>query len=281
VFEREEDPYFDLQHRVALMDSLGVTASVVSLMPFRPVEVSHLSARLAALANDGLLEACSRQADRFVALAHLPLPDVEASLAELERIAGEPGLRGISVVAAQTLYRPDEIGIEPLLARAAELGLPVVLHPTVSSVDFGPGFFGLGLESGMQAMVTTSLVASRLAFSGILDRIPELELVLTNLGGVLPFLGERLDTRQRGPARLPMTEYMRTRMYFDSCGYPAGVAFRCALDAVGPGRILLGSDYPARPIEPHLESVRQLGLSVDEEAAILGGTAARWFAPMI
>jgi len=248
-------------------------------MPFRPLEDSGVTARLAAIANDELLAACSEHPDRFVALAYLPLPDVAASLVELDRIAHEPALRGISIVAAQTLYRPDQIGIEPLLARASDLGLPVVLHPTVTSTDFGPGFADLGLESGMQAMITTSLVASRLAISGILDRIPGLELILTNLGGVLPFLGERLDTRQQGPARRRFTEYMRTRMYVDNCGYPAGVAFRCALDALGPDRILLGSDYPARPIAPHLESVRAMGLDAAGEAAILGRTAARWFDP--
>jgi len=218
VFSRVADPYFDLDHRLELMDGRGVTAAAVSLMPFRPLEDSSPNARLAAIANDELLAACSEHPNRFVALAYLPLPDVTASLAELERIAHQPGLRGLSIVAAQTLYRPDQIGLEPLLAQAADLGLPVVLHPTVSSTDFGPGFAGLGLESGMQAMITTSLVASRLAISGILDRVPGLELILTNLGGVLPFLGERLDTRQQGPAEHPLTQYLRTRMYVDNCG---------------------------------------------------------------
>jgi aminocarboxymuconate-semialdehyde decarboxylase len=279
VLAADEHAYFDLAHRVPLMDALGVDVAAVSLMPFPPLEETSATAELARVANDELLEACAVHPGRFVTLAHLPLPDVGAALAELDRIAGEPLLRGLSIVARQTSYRPDGIGMEPLLARAAELGLPVVLHPTVLSLDFGPGFAGLGLESGMQAMVSTSLVAARIALSGILDRVPDLELVLTNLGGVLPFLGERLDTRRQGPAQRPMTEYLRTRMSFDACGYPAGVAFRCALDAVGPQRILLGSDYPARPVEPHLDAVRSLGLDSAAQAAILGGNAARWFDP--
>ena len=279
LFARAEDPYFDLGHRVALMDSLGVSAAAVSLMPIRALDDPDATTRLASIANDELLEACAAYPGRFVALASLPLPHVAASMAELERIGGEPLLRGVSVVAAQTRYRPDEIGLEPLLARAAELGLPVVIHPTVLSLDFGPAFEGLGLESGMQAMITTSVVAARLAISGILDRVPDLDVILTHLGGVLPFLGERLDTRQQGSAKRPMTEYLRTRIYVDNCGYPAGVALRCAIDALGPDRVMLGSDYPGRPVQPHLASIRSLGLGAAAVDAILGGTASRWFDP--
>lgn len=277
LIHRAADPYFDLGHRVPLMDGWGVDVAVVSLLPMPLQPDAALAVELASIANDDVLAACAEWPGRFLALGHLPLPDVDASLRELDRIGANPLLRGICVMAGQTEYRPDELGVEPVLARAAELGLPIVIHPTVLSLDFGPAFAGFGLESSLQAMVSHSLVAARVALSGMLDRIGGLELILPNLGGVLPFLAERFDTRQEGPAAGRFTDYLRTRMYVDACGYPAGVAWRAALDAVGADRILLGSDYPARPVKPHLEAIRAAVGDPAQQSAILGENARRWF----
>jgi predicted TIM-barrel fold metal-dependent hydrolase len=115
--------------------------------------------------------------------------------------------------------------------------------------------------------------------SGLLDRVKDLTLILTHLGGVLPFLIERLDSRHEGGTAYAPSHYLRERVWVDACGYPAGPALRCALEVMGPDRIVIGSDWPSRPIAPALAAIRGLGLTPKAEAAILGGNAARWFGP--
>jgi aminocarboxymuconate-semialdehyde decarboxylase len=131
----------------------------------------------------------------------------------------------------------------------------------------------------MHAMISNALVAARMIQSGMLDRIGGLELIVTHLGGILPFLIDRLDSRHSGPTAFPPSHYLRTRLWFDACGYPAGPALRCVLETVGAGRLMIGSDWPSRPIAPALEAIRDLGLGEVAERAILGGNAARWFDP--
>jgi predicted TIM-barrel fold metal-dependent hydrolase len=274
----EASPMAGLQDRLSEMDRHGITTSVLAFAPVGVIEDRALAADLSARANDGLRAACVDHPGRFVMLGVLPLPHIEAASRELERIGGWPQLRGLSIVAQTTLYRPDEIGLEPLLAHAADLGLAVVIHPPAGVADLNPAFEAFGLGSGLHAMTGSSLVAARLILSGLLDRIPDLDLIVTHLGGVLPWLADRLDSRGLGPAQRPFSAYLRDRLWFDACG-ATGPALRFVLETLGPGRLLLGSDWPSRAIAPAIQTIRDLALAPDAEASILGGAAARWFDP--
>ena len=272
-------PIFGLDERLRAMDAAGVATSVLSFAPISVVEDSRRRIELCRAANDGLVEACAAHPDRFVMAAFLPLPDAEAAVAELDRLLDENSLRALFIVAQSTGYRPDDPELEPLFAKAAGAGLPVILHPTAGIADLAPQFDAYGLASGLHAMVSHSLVAARIIQSGLMDRVDGLELILTHLGGVLPFLAERLDSRHFGATLLPPSDYLKRRVFLDNCGYAAGPAFRCALATVGAGRILIGSDWPSRPIEPAIESVRNMGLDAANEESIMTGNAARWFDP--
>src|SRR3546814_17255266 len=115
--------------------------------------------------------------------------------------------------------------------------------------------------------------------SGLLDRIGKLELIITHLGGILPFLIDRLDSRNTGPAQHPPSHYLRTRVHVDNCGYPAGPALRLAIETLGLGRLLIGSAWPSPPIAPALAAIRAMRLSEADARAGMGGTPARRLAP--
>lgn len=268
---------FGIARRLRAMDEAGIGVSVLSFAPVGGIVDRVLRGELCAAANDGLIEACARHPDRFVMAAMLPLPDAEAAAGELARIAGAPALRAVQITADATGYVPDHDDFARLFAAVAGLNLPVIIHPTAGIVDLAPQFDAYGLGSGMHAMVSHALVAGRMIQSGMLDRIPGLELILTHLGGILPFLIDRLDSRHRGGTQFAPSHYLRERVFLDNCGYPDGPALRCALDTVGAARILIGSDWPSRPIAPALDAVRRLG--ADARRAILWDNAARWFDP--
>jgi predicted TIM-barrel fold metal-dependent hydrolase len=212
--------------------------------------------------------------------AALPFPDAAAAHDELARIAGEASLRAVQIVAQTTHYRPDS-GFDETFSLAAAERLPILLHPAAGVADLSPAFGDYGLSSGMHAMVSHALVASRMIQSGLLDRIDKLELIVTHLGGILPFLIDRLDSRHTGPALHAPSHYLRTRVHVDNCGYPAGPALRLAIDTIGVERLLIGSDWPSRPIAPALDSIRGMRLNETDERAVMGGNAARWFDPAI
>jgi predicted TIM-barrel fold metal-dependent hydrolase len=265
--------------RVEEMDAARLDVMVVSLLP--PAAGFGTAERAAALAweaNDELVEAAARYPGRFLTLASLPMPHVEESLAELERIAAEPLVRGIQVMAKTVGWTPDDARLEPVYRRMAELGLPAVLHPPLEPLP--PAFDGWGLGSSIGTMLSTTLGGLRLVFSGMLDRVPDLELVIPHLGGTIPYLTRRvLDLNGRGDAEHPLIHYLRNRIYYDSCSYQPE-ALRCAVDTVGGDRIMLASDYPFRgELRICVEDVENADLPAATRKSILGGAAARWFSP--
>ena len=84
---------------------------------------------MARLANDFLGETARAHPGRFIPLALLPLQDMEASLKELDRCVNKLGARGILLYSNLAGRFPDEPPFRPLFQRAAEMGLPLFLHP--------------------------------------------------------------------------------------------------------------------------------------------------------
>ncbi len=263
-------PMARLDLRLEVMQAHGVDASVLSFAPVGVSDDPGFARELARAANEGLIAACRAHPGRFTALMTLPLPDIDASLSELARLRDTNSIRGLCVVAQTTLYRPDEINLEAVLGEAASRRLVVVIHPPAGVADLNPAFDAFGLGSGLHAVTGASLVVARLVLSGALDRLPHLDLIATHLGGVLPFVAERLDSRGRGGAR-PFSAYLRDRLWFDACAASPGPALRLLIDTVGAQRILLGSDWPSRPLAQAVETMRAAGLD--------GAAAMQWFKP--
>ncbi len=263
--------------RVAEMDDAGLDVMVLSLLP--PGVGAGDAAGAAALAresNDELIDAATRYPGRFLTLASVPLPHVDEAIAEVERLAANPTVRGVQLIANVNEWTLDEARFEPLYARMAELGLLAVLHPSLEHLPHAYNAWGLGSSIG--TMVSTTLAGLRLIFSGMLDRVPALELVIPHLGGTIPYLTRRvMDLNGKGEAAHDLPHYLRTRIYYDSCSYqPEGL--RCAIDTVGGDRIMLASDYPFRGgLGVCVEDIKSAEIPDSTRSAILGDTAERWF----
>jgi aminocarboxymuconate-semialdehyde decarboxylase len=265
-----------LEGRLAEMDECGVDVSVISLPPpaatFGPIETAR---RVATAANDAMLDAAALHRGRFVILVTLPLPDVEASLAELDRVAGHPLTQGVSALTNAETWSLDEPRFEVLWARLAHHGLPLVLHP---AFDCRPAKFrDWTLGGSLHAVMSSSLGVARLVLSGLLDRVPALDVIVPHLGGTLPFLTQRFADMGRGDAAHDLGHYLRHRLYLDTCSYHPP-AFRCALDTCGADRLVLGTDYPFRgSLRRAVDDVKAQAPTAAARAAILGGTASKWF----
>lgn len=271
----DDHPLLSLDTRLHEMDRHGIDVSVLSFAPVGMAPDAALDRDLARAANDGLVAACEAYPSRFVAIARLPLVDSGDAVKEACHVVRAPCIRGLSLLAEAVRYRPDQLDLEPLWLLAAERRLAVVLHPPAGVADISDAFADYGLNSALHAMVGSTLTLARLIYSGVLDRHPLLDIIATHFGGVAPFLAERFDSRGKGAAQ-PFTYYLRNRLYLDNCGFPAEAALKCAITAAGADRIVLGSDWPSRPVAECLAPLRDL--TDADRGAIEGATAARWFA---
>jgi predicted TIM-barrel fold metal-dependent hydrolase len=120
----------ELEARLALMDRAGVDMQVLSAspqLPHGPDEAAAIDA--ARYVNDQYAGLVARHPGRFAAFASLPLPHLDASLAELGRALDDLGMAG---VAMTTTILGQPLVDSPAVQLFAELdrrGTALYLHP--------------------------------------------------------------------------------------------------------------------------------------------------------
>lgn len=253
---------YDLEAHVNDMDRHGIDAmlsSPGSIGDLSAMEVSRAT-ELAELLNAANGRAQRELAGRFFGLAVVPLRAPDAALELLERALSEHDLRGLCV--------PPNIGGEPIVSeslmplyvRLAELGRPLVIHPTARTVMASAyGRFVPQLET-IGWMFDTSAAALALVYGGVLDAAPDLVVLHPHLGGTLPYLAARIDAVEQsrpegaGPKQ-SAPEYFRRNFYVDTVSGTPG-SLRMAMDFYGPDRLVFASDHPWLPREPAFASLR-------------------------
>jgi predicted TIM-barrel fold metal-dependent hydrolase len=235
----------DLEGHLAHAAAAGV--DVLVLGPATLAEVLHLPAGEAAeLLNHVHTEYAAAQRahpDHVVALAALPMQDPSLALKVVDHAVGELDLRGVSLVTTIDDKRPlvteDTLRV---FARIAELGVPLVLHPGFRSATRS-GVRTIREDAGLSWVYQTSLTALRLIDEGVLDAVPGLTIVHPHLGGVLPYVAERIGLLGGSKAKHPIDHYLKTNFYADTAAGNPG-ALRLAIETYGIDRIVFATDYP-------------------------------------
>ena len=181
--------------RLSLMDRQGITQAVISCSP--GAEQLPVSDSIAACqaTNAALYELTRRYPDRYLGSAILPVGDIDASLAELERCVTEYGFVSWHTHSNYGNSAPDEARYRPLFRKAADLGIYVYLHPQLPEGKRYEGYGFTFAGPGLGFTVDTVTTLLRMVVSGLFDEIPHLKLVLGHLGEGLPFLMERIENR--------------------------------------------------------------------------------------
>jgi 5-carboxyvanillate decarboxylase len=276
--------------RLGDMDRLGIDHQIVSLTcPGVELLEPERARELARLTNDHIAAATRAHPTRFSGLAAVYLQDVDFSVRELRRAVEELGLRGVIVNShARGLYL-DDPRFEPLFATAAELDVPIYLHPnTPSDPMIGPlldagldgAIYGFGVETGMHLI--------RIIFSGVFDRHPTLRLVVGHLGEALPFWQFRLDhfhavqeRSQRYPGRPVLkqapSDYLRSNIWITTSGMAWAPAIEFVRSVVGSDRVLYATDYPYQAEESEIRTQEQLQMTDAERRHFFETGAKRVF----
>jgi predicted TIM-barrel fold metal-dependent hydrolase len=269
----------DIEQRVRGLAAAGIDCQILRLQNVSGVDALDPAEGLevAQAANEELAQIASKYPGRFIPYAAVPMTDVRGSVKEIERAVTKLGHRGVGLsvhVNGKPIDHPDLL---PLLECAARLGVPVILlpnHPSMIDSVLEPHGWLTG-AFGFQVDIST--VALRLICNGTLEKLPALKVVLANLGGVVPFVMERLDqywSRTYAGAR-PIEQSPRDALrrfwYETASGHPA--AIRMTAEAIGADRLVFGSDYPSFDFARALRSVRESGLPAEDIERILRGNA--------
>lgn len=215
-------------------------------------------------------------------LAGVDLADGEKAAGDLVRLAGQAEVAGV-VISTNPLAAPlHDVRMESFWAAAARERIPVVLHPPTCGPSAELSTISrLGNVHGR--LVDNTVAVSELVLHGVLDRHPDLRLVLVHGGGFLPFQAGRLDGGYRtGEARAAElsrgkpSAYL-TDFYYDTVGLTAP-AIDFLTSVAGTAKVMLGTDFPFALGDPRpVDTVRRTELGADTITAILGENAESLF----
>jgi aminocarboxymuconate-semialdehyde decarboxylase len=269
---------FDLDVRLADMDGTGVDVQLLSPNPpqFAYALDAAASAVHSAIVNDATIAEAQKAPDRLLALLTLPLPHVDAALAELERCGACAPVRGVEIGANVAGENLDAADYEPLWAELERRRMFVLVHSAPADSPQYRRHFTRNLVGNP---ADSTLAIASLIFGGVAERYSDLTLCFVHGGGFAPYQIGRWDRgwrlREDLRAALPRapSDYLRG-FYFDSLTHDAeSLAFLGA--RVGWDRIVLGSDYCFdMASDDPVADVRALGIDPTDEYAVLGNTMA-------
>lgn len=277
-----EGAHRDVGIRLRDMDNFGIDMSIMSLTtPGVHVEKAETGIRLAQIANDEYNDMLKQHPDRFQFLATLPAQAPDAAAKELERAVNDLGLVGgmiFSNINGDTL---EQEKFWPIYEAAEALGVPLMIHPTAPA--FASYLNDYRLVALLGFAYDTTMAAVRMVLAGVLDRYPKLTLIQTHLGGVLPYMAERVERGYNiypeiaGKLQRQPMEYFR-EMYLDTVLFDPD-ALKLGLAFAGENRILLGSDHPHQVGDLRKCSivVDQLPVSQDVKEKIFARNAMKLF----
>ena len=188
---------------------------------------------------------------------------------ELVAAMSDGRLCGVEIPATQLGEAPDDFW-----SAAEETGALVFVHPSTRGFAL-PVMDEHYLWNTLGNPFETTVNAARFILGGAAGRHPKARILLAHGGGVLPALRGRLaHEAQVHDLGIDVREAIRG-FYVDTVVHDVEV-LRGLVEFFGADRVLLGSDYPFdMGVERPAEIVRALQLAPDDEAAILGGNAAR------
>ena len=220
---------------------------------------------LARLANDGLAERVRSSTERIVGcIASLPMNNPDAAVKEANRAVEELDARGVQVftnVLGKPLSEPEFF---PIFETMVKHDLPVRIHPMR-----GPNFPDYQHESASEYEIwftfgwpyETSACMTRLIYSGIFDKLPNVKIITHHFGGMVPFFAEKIGigfqqifngnstmnplAEQAGLKKQPKEYYKM--FYADTATNGSAAAAKCGLEFFGPDHSLFATDTPFDP----------------------------------
>jgi aminocarboxymuconate-semialdehyde decarboxylase len=263
--------------RIKDMDAQGVDVQVLSLhTPFFGYHLDAAQGRaLAREVNDEIAETVRAHPRRLAGLGTLPVQDVPAAIAELERAVGVLGLKGVELDTVVNGENWDEPKFLPLFKAAEAMGAVLFFHPQPQHNFMVQRAGRHNLANTLGVIVEDAILVAVLILGGVLEACPELKVVVAHGGGPACYAMGRIDrgwhatpAERRSIPRPPST-YQRQLFYDTVVG--SEPALRLLLDTVGADRVVLGSDWPFVPWHPSpVAWVQNLKtVSADEKARIL------------
>ncbi len=193
--------FMDAGLRLERMAAAGIDYQLLSPNPltFLHFVDAALAQDFCTIHNDALAALVEVHGDRLGGAAALPMQDIGAAIAELERCVGKLGLMAAYIGTDQTQHL-DAPEMDRFFETCTRLSVPLFLHPQPAGIDGPAGDANLGdydLDVVIGFAAQEALAVARLIYGGVLDRHPDLDVCISHGGGSTGYLFGRMAMAAR------------------------------------------------------------------------------------
>jgi len=268
-------PEWSAKEHVAVMDRLGIGKSMLSISSpgIHLADVAQ-TRELARAVNEEGRRAVVDHAGRFGQLASLPLPDVDASLAEIEHCCARLDVDGFALLTNVRGTYLGDASFAPVFRELDRRGARVFIHPTSPACWEATS---LGRPRPMiEFLFDTTRAVVDLVLGGTIARHPGIEWIIPHAGATLPIVADRVNVFAFLMRADPPIDVLRDlgRLHFDLAGYPLPRQLDALLTLTTLEHLHYGSDYPFTPETAAAAARERLGAAGDPPGSLIAGLRA-------
>ena len=241
-------PAWSVQEHVAAMDRLGIATSLLSISsPGIYFGDATVARDLAREMNESGRRAVVDHPGRFGLFAALPLPDVDAAIAEIAHCCDRLHVDGFALLTNVGGTYLGDPSWEPIFRELNRRKARVFLHPT------SPACWehtSLGRPRPMlEFLFDTTRAVVNLVLNGTIARHTDIELIIPHAGATLPMIVDRVGIFSRLLDVDPSVDVLRdiARLHYDLAGFPVPRQLEALLTITTLEHLHYGSDYPFTP----------------------------------
>ena len=244
-----EVPSWSLQQAHDMMGAMGIDAAVASPSPgvYWGGDTAF-AVKLARETNEFVADVVRDDPEHFGGFATVPLPDVDASLEELEYAYDTLGLDGVVLYTSQGDRYLGDRSYDPFFEELDRRKAIVFIHPT--TIPPGADAPGLTIPFGVAEFTfDTTRAVMNMLYSGTLERYPSIRYIVSHAGGTIPYLAWRIAGASYLPElrdRAPKTDGLALlqKLYYDTALSTSEFVFGALKEFVPMSQVLFGSDFP-------------------------------------
>lgn len=267
-------PAWSRETATEILDKYGIAKAYTSISaPGVLLEDQDETTRLARVCNDYSTQLAQDYPGRFGTFAILPLPDIEASIREVDYALDVLKADGIVLMTNYADRYLGDPAFTPLMDHLNERKAIVFVHPTVCGCGVcHPEASASLLEFPFD---TTRTIVS-LLFSRVFERCASIRFIFSHAGGALPFLAGRIaGLGARNPRLQEGTALDVPRLlgglYYDTALSTTRPVFAALREVAPIDHILFGTDYPFAPdaqVGAMCEGLSEVGLDGRERRLV-------------
>ena len=248
---------------LADMDAAGVTTVITSIAPQGdPFGDPATAVRMAHDCNEYAARMATEHPGRFGVFAMTPMPNIDASLREIEYAYDTLKADGIGLFTSYGDKWLGDPAFDPVFEELNRRKAVVYTHP--QSANCCKNLLASVNDGAIEWGTDTTRAIAQMIFGGAAARYPNVRMIFSHGGGTMPFLVERFTNMAKSPQLAPKFPNgfagAAGKFYYDTAQASNPAAMSALSKVVPISQIVFGTDFPFRNSAEHVKGLKECGV---------------------